>query len=97
MITNGSTLTALIQDHIQAIKATYETLSDDNNEKDLFLMGLRDKLQQEFPSAMGAPRIDDDIVSCIGQTNLVRINKLEKEERVAEVVAKVEFNNPALR
>ena len=97
MTTNGSKLTTLIQDHIAAIKATYETLSDDDNEKDLFLIGLRDSLQKEFPSAMGSPRIDDDIVSCIGQTNLVRINKLEKDDRVAEVVAKVEFNNPALR
>ncbi|KAL3912500.1 MAG: hypothetical protein SGARI_001125 [Bacillariaceae sp.] len=59
-------------------------------------MGLRAKLQEECPSAMGAPRIDDNIVSCIGQTNLVRINKLEKDDRVAEVVAKVEFTNPAL-
>lgn len=94
---NESKLSTLIKDHIQAVKATYETLSDDGNERDLFLMGLRKALQEEFPSAMGAPKIDDNIVSCVGQTNLVRINNLEQDDRVAEVVAKVEFTNPALR
>jgi hypothetical protein len=97
MVTNGSKLSVLIQQHVQAIKKSYETLSNDNNEKDFFLMGLRTALQEEFPSALDVPHIDDNIISCIGQTSLVRINKLEKESRVADVVAKVEFTNPGLR
>jgi threonine synthase len=91
-----SKLSLLIQDHILSIKASYDTLSTDQNEKDLFLMRFRQAFEQEFPSAMGAPRIEEDVSSCIGQTKLVRINKLFKEERVAEVVCKMEFTNPGL-
>jgi cysteine synthase A len=64
-------------------------------DKELLLMKLRAKLQEESPAAMGCARIDPDISKSIGQTNLVRINKLFMP-RHAEVVAKVEFTNPGL-
>ena len=96
----------LVDDHIRAIKLTFDSLS--SNERDLFMMQLRLALHIEFPSAMGPPaRIDDNIVEAIGQSNLVRLNKIplllaaknENGDTItpptpAEVVAKIEFTNP---
>jgi cysteine synthase A len=96
----------LVDDHVRAIKLTFDCLS--SNECDLFMMQLRLALHNEFPSAMGPPaRIDNNIVEAIGQSNLVRLNKIPlllaaKNENddtntlstPAEVVAKIEFTNP---
>jgi cysteine synthase A len=87
-----------VNDVFDAIKKVFDEKSQGVEDKDLLLMKLRAKLQQEAPSAMGSPRIDADISQCIGQTNLVRINKLfgGASTRQAEVVAKVEFMNPGV-
>lgn len=45
---------------------------------------------------MGSPTIASDILECIGQTKLVKINNTEKEGRLGEVVAKLEYTNPCL-
>jgi cysteine synthase A len=79
----------------EAIKKVFEEKASNVEDKELLLMKLRAKLQEEAPSAMGCARIDLDISKSIGQTNLVRINKLFMP-RKAEVVAKVEFTNPGL-
>mmetsp|Transcript_17268 Transcript_17268/g.31273 ORF Transcript_17268/g.31273 Transcript_17268/m.31273 type:complete len:125 (+) Transcript_17268:2219-2593(+) len=60
------------------------------------MMALRTKLRDVQPSSMGTPRIDNDITTCIGRTKLVRINNTEKEGRVGEVIAKLEYTNPCL-
>jgi cysteine synthase A len=68
-------LSSLVDDHARAIKLTFNSLS--SNERDLFMMQLRLSLHNEFPSAMGPPaRIDNNIVEAIGQSNLVRLNKI---------------------
>jgi cysteine synthase A len=64
-------------------------------DKEALLMKLRRKFEREVPSAMGCPRIDPDISQCIGQTKLVRINKINAPLQ-GEVVAKLEFLNPGL-
>ena len=103
-------LSSLIDQHVQAIQATYEALAVPSDQ-DFFLMGLRTKLQEVLPSAMGSPCIHKDIVDCIGRTKLVQLHKIqsalrengsstaqEEQESVgaAEVVAKLEFTNPGL-
>lgn len=90
---------AQVNQVFEAVKKTLEesTSSLDGVNNDLLIMKLRSKLQEECPSAMGSARIDPDITSCIGQTNLVRLNKIAADKRVAEVVVKVEYTNPGLR
>ena len=102
------TLSALIGDHVKAIRATYDGLSEPSD-RDRFLMGLRSALQESLPSAMGAPCIEEDIVDCIGKTKLVKLRKIpsvvlgddndnddDGGEPGGEVVAKLEFTNPGL-
>lgn len=90
----------IVSDIFSALQATFEEKVAQHSltgaEQQLLMMVLRGKLQQEYSSIMGSPRIDDDITTCIGQTNLVRINNTEKEGRVGEVVAKLEYTNPCL-
>lgn len=62
----------LVREHLQAVRATHASLGT-INEREMFLMSLRDALQRDFPSAMGSPHIDGTIVDCIGHTRLVRI------------------------
>lgn len=90
---------AQVDEIFAAMKKTFDesTSSLGGTNADLLMIKLRAKLQDECPSPMGGPRIDPDITSCIGQTNLVRINKISADKRVAEVVAKVEYTNPGLR
>lgn len=73
---NNNKLSSLIDDHVRAIRATYDGLSLSNNDRDLFMIRLRLALHEELPSAMGPPRIDESIVGCIGKTKLVRLNKM---------------------
>jgi hypothetical protein len=75
-------------------KISQHSLSD--AEQQLLMMALRTKLQQVSPSAMGSPTIASDILECIGQTKLVKINNTEKEGRLGEVVAMLEYTNPYL-
>jgi len=90
----------VIDDIFVALQSTLEEKVDAHSlsdaERQLLMMALRTKLQAVQPSAMGAPRIDDDITTCIGRTKLVRINNTEKEGSVGEVVAKLEYTNPCL-
>lgn len=90
----------VVDDIFNAIKTTFDQKADmyslSGADRQLLNMALRTKLQNEYPSAMGAPRIDNDITGCIGQTKLVRINNTQKEGRVGEVVAKLEYTNPCL-
>ena len=75
MTDSNKHLSSLIDDHVRAIRATYDGLSV-AKDRDLFMMRLRLALHEELPLAMGPPRIDESIVSCIGETKLVRLNKL---------------------
>lgn len=70
----NNNLSSLIDDHVRAIRATYDVLS--LSDRDLFMVRLRLALHEELPSAMGPPRIDESIVGCIGETKLVRLNKM---------------------
>jgi threonine synthase len=99
--TSTSTTTTtdlLVSKQLQSISETLSKL-DSETEKDKFVMELRRGLLEtkNYPSAMGSARIASNIVDCIGQTPLVRINKLfsDKSPR-GEVVAKLEYTNPAL-
>jgi len=84
----------VVNDIFKTLQSTFEEKEAAHSlsgaDKQLLMMALRTRLQDSFPSAMGAPRIDKDITYCIGQTKLVRINNTEKEGRVGEVVAKLE-------
>jgi len=100
--TSPDNLSSLIRDHVQAIKATYDGLSE-QKDRDAFMMGLRSALHETVPSAMGPPCIEEDIVGCIGKTKLVKLTKIQavvsetKEgDACGEVVAKLEFTNPGL-
>ena len=95
-------LASLIENHKEAIRATYDALPV-QKDRDLFLMGLRSSLQKELPSAMGSPCIHSSVVDCIGKTKLVRLGKIQSailndaennNNSAAEVVAKLEFTNP---
>lgn len=89
-----------VDDIFAAIQSTFEekvaAYSLSGADRQILMMSLRTKLQDLEPSTMGAPRINDDITSCIGQTKLVRINNTGKEGRVGEIVAKLEYTNPCL-
>ena len=86
----------VIDDIFVALQSTFEEKVDahslSDSERQLLMMALRTKLQDVQPSSMGAPRIDNDITTCIGRTKLVRINNTEKEGRVGEVIAKLEVS-----
>ena len=86
----------VVNDVFAALQSTFDEKEADHAlsgaEQQLLMMALRTKLEHVDPSTMGAPRIDNDITTCIGQTKLVRINNTDAEGRVGEVVAKVEVS-----
>ena len=90
----------VVNDIFAALQSTFDAktsqYSFSSAEKELLTMALCNKLQVVSSSAMGAPKFANDILECIGQTKLVRINNTEKDGRVGEVVAKLEYTNPYL-
>ena len=85
-----------VQEIYDSLREVFEQKSVGVGDKEWLLMKLRAKLQVEHPSAMGGPRIAPNIVDCIGQTPLVKISNKINVDGNAEVVAKVEYTNPAL-
>ena len=109
---SSASTTAPTTEQVDTVVAALETAWKDvtkdmsNVDPELLVLQVRAKLQQLSPSAMGCPMIAPDISDCIGQTKLVRVNKIgrlpdennntETPSFYGEVVAKVEFTNPGL-
>lgn len=93
-------ITELVSKQIESVKESMSELTDDD-EKQTYFMLLRKQLHDTVhESAMGNPaRICPNIVDCITQTKLVKINKLfcdSDSPKRGEVVAKLEYTNPGL-